>query len=528
MRSFGVRQTELPSTSRLAADVLYHPDRSARFYRHPLRDLASYRAAASQIDLADDRRAALIAALGAQNAGSPSLARLAQPGTVAVVTGQQVGLFGGPAYTIYKALHAAKLAQWLTRNGVPAVPVFWLATEDHDFAEVNHVWVFDEEHKPRKVEARRAASGQPVGGVELPSPPIAALSAAMQGLPFRDETVALVEESYRAGATMGVAFGALLRRLLGDFDILQVDPMLPAFRELAAPALRAAVEAAPELSAGALERAGELSAAGYHAQVHVEESAAFLFLLEDGKRLALRQRGGEYIQNGRRYSAAELMDRAASLSPNALLRPVVQDSMLPTVAYIGGPAEIAYLAQSEVFYRVLRGRMPVAVPRAGFTILDQRSHKLIERYGLSLSDFFGGEEALRERIAARLVPPGLSSAMRRAEEEVSAVLDRLGGEIAGFDTTLAAALERSGRKIRYQLGKVERKIGREALVRDARAARGAASLYGLVCPERHLQERLYSILPFLATHGPELIPGIYEALELDCPDHRVVIAESPA
>jgi uncharacterized protein YllA (UPF0747 family) len=198
--------------------------------------------------------------------------------------------------------------------------------------------------------------------------------------------------------------------------------------------------------------------------------------------------------------------------------------MLPTVAYVGGPAEIAYLAQSEVFYRILRGRMPVAVPRAGFTILDQRSHKLMERYGLSLRDFFGGEAALRERIATRLVPPGLSSSMRRAEEEVGGVLDRLGGEIAGFDATLAAALERSGRKIRYQLGKVERKVGREAMARDARAARNAASLSGLICPERHLQERLYSILPFLAAHGPELIPRVYEELDLECPDHRVVIA----
>ena len=524
MRSFCVRQTELPSVSRLAADVLYHPDRTSRFYRHPFRDLESYRAAAAEIRLSDERRAALIAALRVRNGDSPSLARLAQAGTAAVVTGQQVGLFSGPAYTIYKALHAAKLAQWLTANGLPAVPIFWLATEDHDFAEVNHVWVFDEERKPWKVEAGRAAAGRPVGGVSLPAPPLPELRAAMQGLPFLDEIAGLVEECYLPDAAMGDAFGALLRRLLRDYDILQVDPMLPQFRELAAPAMRAAVEAAPELSARSLERGRELAAAGYHAQVHVEETAAFVFLLENGKRLALRRQGGEYIQNGRRLSSAELMDRAASLSPNALLRPVVQDSMLPTVAYIGGLAEIAYLAQSEVLYSTLLGRMPVAVPRAGFTILDPHSLKLIERYGLSLRDFFGGEEALRERIAARLVPPGLAGSLRRGAEEIDSVLNRLEREIAGFDASLAVALERSGRKIRYQLAKVERKTGREALARDARASRDAAALYNLVYPERHLQERLYSILPFLAAHGRELIPLVYEALELDCPDHRVLTA----
>ena len=135
------------------------------------------------------------------------------------------------------------------------------------------------------------------------------------------------------------------------------------------------MEAAPELNARVLERNRELTGAGYHAQVHVEEQTSLVFLLENGKRLALRRHGEEYGLNGRRFTAAELMDRAAALSPNALLRPVVQDSMLPTVAYIGGPAEVAYLAQSEPIYRALLGRMPVAVPRSGFTLLDERSAK---------------------------------------------------------------------------------------------------------------------------------------------------------
>src|SRR5882724_9649628 len=158
-----VRQTELPNTSRLFADVLYHPDRTAAFYPYPVRDLDTFRAAAQQVRLSPERRAALIDALRVQNSGSPALLRLAEPGTVAVVTGQQVGLFSGPCYTIYKVLHAVKLASWLTENGVSAVPVFWLATEDHDFAEVNHVCVFDAEHRPTRLEMRRAASEQPVG-----------------------------------------------------------------------------------------------------------------------------------------------------------------------------------------------------------------------------------------------------------------------------------------------------------------------------------------------------------------------------
>jgi len=518
-----VRHTELPHTSALFADVLYHSDRTRPFYRHPHRDLEDFHRAAAEIRFSSAQREALVAALRDRNPRSPAVEKLAQADTLAVVTGQQVGLFSGPAYTLYKVLHAVKLAEWLSAQGLPAVPVFWLATEDHDFAEVNHAWIFDRRHTPIKLEMRRTASVQPVGGVALANPPLREFRAALHGMPFGEEVADLVEETYRAGNTMGQAFSELLRRLLERFDVPQVDPMLPVFRELAAPAIRSAVEFGADLTARVLERNKQLAAAGYHAQVHVEEHTSFFFLLENGKRLALRRNGDEYSLNGRRFSKAELAARAESLSPNALLRPVVQDSMLPTVAYIGGPAEVAYLAQSETLYEAILGRMPLAIPRTGFTIFDGHSDKLMKRYGLSLGDFFHGEEALRERVAARLAPPSLTAVMGDAAAAVDGAIDRLRREMASFDPTLAAALDRSARKMRYQLDKVERKAGREALRRDARAAGDAASLYGLLYPERHLQERLYSILPFLAKHGFDLVDHVYETIQLDCVDHRLMV-----
>jgi len=488
-----------------------------------LRDLESFRAAAAEVQFSGEQRAALVAALRRQNTDSPALERLAQPGTLVVATGQQVGLFSGPAYTIFKALHAARLAEWLSSNGIPAVPVFWVATEDHDFAEVNHTWVFDAAHRPLKLEMRRSASAQPVGTVALVSPPVNELRAALRGLPFGEEVADLVEECYRGGSTMGGAFGELMRKLLARFDIPQLDPMLPEFRALAAPALRTAVETHAELTQGVLARNRELVAAGYHAQVHVEEQTSFVFLLENGKRLALRRNGSEFGHNGRRFSTGELVDRAASLSPNALLRPVVQDSILPTVACIMGPAEAAYLAQSEVLYRSILGRMPVVVPRTGFTILDRHSEKLMVRYGLSLPDFFTAEEVLRERIATRLVPPALHGTLGETGKAVERAIERLRGDLAAFDPTLGRALDTSKRKILHQLSKIEGKTGREAMRRSDRATAEAASLYGLIFPERHLQERIYSILPFLAKHGLDLVDHIYEAIELDCPDHRMMV-----
>jgi bacillithiol biosynthesis cysteine-adding enzyme BshC len=484
----------------------------------------AYRAAAAEIEFSDDRRATLVAALRRRNSGSAALERLAEPGTVAVVTGQQVGLFSGPAYTVYKALTAAKLARRLTENGIPAVPVFWLATEDHDLAEVNHCWVFDPQQRPRKLQVLGSTgSSQPVGNVRLTAPPLCKLREALAGLPFAEEAADLVTETYLPGRTMGEAFSELLKRLLAEYDLIHVDPMSPEIRALAAPVIQKALAQAPELTAAVMARNQELIQAGYHAQVHVENHTSFVFLLENDRRLTLRRHERDYIVNGRRFSTEELMDRAEELSPNALLRPVVQDSILPTAAYIGGPAELAYLAQARVIYDAILGRMPVALHRAGFTLLDQRARKLLARYGLAVTDCFHGEEILRERISGRLVPPALRSTIEDTQRDVSRALARLAGDLAGFDATLAAALAKNRKKIEYQVSKMERKIGRETMLRDSRVAQDAAFLHGLIYPDRHLQERLYSIVPFLAKHGGELIGGLYENVRLDCPDHQLLV-----
>jgi bacillithiol synthase len=217
------------------------------------------------------------------------------------------------------------------------------------------------------------------------------------------------------------------------------------------------------------------------------------------------------------------MARADQLSPNALLRPVVQDSILPTVAYIGGPAELAYLAQAEVIYRKVLGRMPVPLNRAGFTLLDERSRKLMDRYKLTLADFFQGEQALRERLSLALIPPDLAGKIGSTKADTMQALDRLTQGLEAFDGNLAKLTRKSRRKIEYQLSKIEKKTAREILARESTATAHVGYLYGLIYPHRHLQERLYSILPFLAQHGFELIDTIYDNVRLDCPDHQLLV-----
>ncbi|MCE5306185.1 MAG: bacillithiol biosynthesis cysteine-adding enzyme BshC [Acidobacteriales bacterium] len=525
MSSTCIPYTALTAPSALYADFLSDFANVARFYDYPPCAAESYARAAAVIDYPDERRAALVAALERRNGANPALTALARPGTVVVTTGQQVGLFSGPAYTIYKALTAAKLVRRLTENGIPAVAVFWLATEDHDFEEVRSCWVFDHEQRPKCLEVvPDSTAPRVVGSIPVAGDPAAGLAEALGELPFAKEVAALVSDAYRDGRPFGDAFAALLAALLPGYDLLLLDPLDPAIRALAAPMLARAVEVAPELLAALARRGGELTAAGYHAQVHVEADHAPFFLLDGGRRLALRREGDVYASRDARYTTSDLGDLAARLSPNALLRPVVADYLMPTVATVLGPAETAYMAQSQVLYHALLGRTPVMVPRAGFTVLDARAAKLMARYGLELNDVLEGEEALAAKIASRLVPPALDRSLAAAEQETTEVLDRLRPGVGAFDATLGAALEKSRAKILYQLAKIRRKTARESARRDQRAAGETVHLANLVYPHRHLQERFYSILPFLARHGLDLIGRLYENVQVDRPDHRILMA----
>jgi bacillithiol biosynthesis cysteine-adding enzyme BshC len=502
METACLRHTDIPHTSQLFSDFQYHFDRVSRFYDHYSGDAGAYAKAAKELAYPEERRASLVAALRARNGDGASLELLAQAGTVAVVTGQQVGLFSGPAYSIYKALTAARLAEELRAQGIPAVPIFWLATEDHDFAEVNHSFVFDAEHRPVSLSVNGSiGTERPVGTIPIEAPPADRLRAAFAGFPYGAEVADMVAQSYRPGVTFGAAFQALLERLLAKCGLLFIDPLDDAVRRLAAPLLREALRDGKNLHAKLQERNRELEAAGYHAQVHLEAKTSLVFLLEGGRRITLRKQNGEFVSKDRRYSVAELSDLAEHLSPNALLRPVVQDYLLPTVAYVGGPAELAYMAQSQVIYDDLLHRMPVMVARNGFTLLDARTAKLMDKYGLALTGFFHGEDAVREAIARKLVPEALAREFEQVQGGAARSLDELRAVLQSFDATLAEATDKGRAKIMYQLSKIERKTAREMLRRNERAAEDARYMSDLIFPEKHLQERFYSILPFVARHG---------------------------
>ena len=517
-----VRQDLIPGATRLFADYLYRFSEVAQFYPagQPTTEQVVHQA--QNLNFPEDRRSSIVSALRLQNENASALDKLAKTGTVAVLSGQQVGLFSGPAYTIFKALTAVKLADHLESQGIPAVPVFWLATEDHDLAEVDHVWIFDDKGVPSKLSCSVAGhSGGPVGSSTIADLPLAELRTALGSLPFADGVIAALSTAYHPGATLGAAFANYLKNLLSSFGLLFLDPLHPAIRELAAPFLLESAAKAPQLVPRLLQRTSELESAGYHAQVLVAKDASLLFLLNGNKRVALRLSEGKFTSREGDLSLEQLSQLGSRLSPNALLRPVLQDYLLPTVAYVAGPAEVSYFAQSSVLYESLLGRMPVIFPRNSFTFLDPRAEKLMTANGLRLTDVLDNRDQVTEKIALRLIPRNLNDRFDQLQASVSADLSLLQSSLISFDPTLKSAAEKSTAKMLYQLGKLQRKTAREILRRDEKAAGDADHLINLVYPNKRLQERIYSIVPFLARYGPDLPQIIYSHVQLNCSDHML-------
>lgn len=499
-----IRHSELPGSSRLFLDFLYDFARVEPFFAHDPSHPDSLQTAISEIHYPDSRRHAIVEALRVINPGSPSLELLAQPGTLAILTGQQVGLYGGPAYTLYKALTAVRLARELTASGQPAVPIFWLATEDHDVEEIRSAAFWDQD-----VTATAASDGRPAG--------LHTLAGLPDELALSPEITALAKRHYQNGKTFGEAFLGLVQELLSPLGLLFVDPLEPKLRAIGAEFLSEAARRAPELSLALVARNEELLAAGYHPQVHFEkDETSLFFLLEDGHRRQLK-----FHEDS--YDAEVMAAKGAALSPNALLRPVWQDWLFPTAALIGGPGELAYFAQSEVLYKLLLGRMPVVVPRAFFTILDEKSAKTIERFRVPYSDMLHDEEHVQTTLARRLVPPDITECLKQAERNVYNSMELLGAKLEDFDPTLARALEKSRCKIEYQFSKNHAKIVRGMLRKNEQARRQAAHISHRLAPHGHLQERHYSMLALLSDYGLEFIPTILDNIHTGCHDHQVLL-----
>jgi bacillithiol biosynthesis cysteine-adding enzyme BshC len=465
---------------------------------------------------------------------APALDAL-RAGAGAVVTGQQVALFGGPLFTPFKAATAIARARQATASGSPHAAVFWLATEDHDFDEINHV-VFPARRELRKLSYDHAPSAaRPVGGIEFDDSIMPLIDSAWELLGASDAIDALAA-AYRPGNTFAQAFREFYAQAFAGQGLLLLDAGGREVHALGAPVLRAGIEQADELHAALLTRNAQLQAAGYAVQVAVTAESSLVFLVDDrtGARMALRRAptsaaepNGLWTAGRQTLSTDELLGileaEPERISPSALLRPVFQDFLLSTSLIVGGPAEIAYFAQSAVLFERILGRLTPVEPRFSATLIEPAIAELLRKHELPLERVFQETApSLAQLLAARSMPVEAKRRLAAAGQALDAELEPLLAYLASLDAGLGNSAQTAASKMRYQMDRLRTLGANFQLQREESLGRHAEAIGQALYPAGGLQERLHGAAYYFARYGFELAETLSKLAENNCPGHTAV------
>ena len=527
-----------PGIRRLAGDYAYAFDALAPFYEgNPARPEA-WQAAIERAQAHARGREAIADVITAQQQrrGAPpearaALDRLRQEGAVAVVTGQQAGAFGGPLYTLLKAITALRLAARVRQDHqVPAVAVFWIDSEDHDWDEVASCTVLNGEGLARTIRlpAPAGAGTLPVGRLMLADGVAAALDELAEALPPTEFTASLMmglRSCYKAGLSASEAFGRLLEFTLGEFGLIVYDAADPAAKAAARDVFVREVQFPGRTAELALEAGSELVRLGYHAQVGAHADGLALFSLAGGRHL-IRFADGAFRAGDRAWTQPDLLSEvranAAGFSPNVLLRPIVQDTLFPTVAYVAGPSELAYLGQLKPVYAHFGVPMPLMVPRASATLLDSAGVRFLGKHDVALETLHAQDESVLNRLLEAALPGDVERAFQAAAAALDGPMQALVRAVPAIDPTLEGAARSVAGKVNHELQGLHTRIIHAAKRRDETLRRQFTRTRAQAFPGGHAQERTVGFVSFLNRFGPGLVDQLVRDLPLDPGSHWVV------
>lgn len=455
-------------------------------------------------------------------ASAPNLRdRLLEPGALVVTTGQQPGLFTGPLYTVYKALSVAALARQLEDAWQrPVIPAFWLATDDHDFSEANRVAWPAADGGVRHVSLRERAADAPMLPMyrePLGADIVSVLEQLRGDLPadgFTAETMAWLDRHYRPEATVGGAYAGAMAELLAPFGVVCLDAGCRSLKQLAAPLMMRAISQAEAIERALVPLAAELAAKGEDPGVVVGDGATLVFLEgPQGRDRLVRADGGfRTRRSGELWSSADLAAMAASeperLSPNVLLRPVVESAILPTVAYVAGPGELRYLALTPPVYEALEVRRQLPVARWSGVFLEARVERTMAKFDLTLDDLRAPEGVLEGRIARSQLPEGATTAIARLRQELESGYGQLTKEAVAIDPTLEKTVEGAEGNAIRGLEAIEKKLVQHLKRRSETELGQVTRARNLVHPDGKPQERVFTIAPYLAREGQGFLESV--------------------
>jgi len=471
--------------------------------------------------------------VGASEEVFQNLEKLRSSKTLAVVTGQQPGFFGGPAYTVYKALTAVRLAQILNEEGYSAVPVFWLASDDSDFQEVHSTSFFDAvgdlfsvSYPDPQTKSSRMVGTIPLNAVEK------CFSHLQEQAPkgeFQKEVLQLLQDTYPPTKNFREALGSWLSHLFRPYGLVLFDALLPQYKQGLGSLFSVAIEKRQDIVRALQAREEVLKEKGFEPQVRVQDSESLIFWTEGDERYKLeygaeryQKKSGTRLQLSSQQLLEELSKQAGRFAPNVLLRPIVQDHLFPTVAYVGGPAEVAYYAQICSISPFWNKKMAV-FPRVGITLVDRKAQRLLRKYGLKVTDVL---QCTPQEISRRIVegkdPEKILGKLDSVQEELRTALKSLGNDIVKVDPTVAEMLGGAEKKILYQIEKIQKRFIASHRNQQENFGQHLDYLYSHLYPKGKFQERVISFNQFMSEEGPDLVERLMDVINPFCPSHQVM------
>jgi bacillithiol biosynthesis cysteine-adding enzyme BshC len=461
-----------------------------------------------------------------------NIERLTDPRSVVVIGGQQAGLFGGPLYTIYKALTVLALSEHL-RSALkrPVVPVFWIASEDSDLAEVSHALFTDAAGKLSEIKLEGGSVGKvPVSQISFGSGIIEALSTLRDGLPAdvgAPQLMAALTSAYAPDSTYPRAFGMWMQHCLREKGIVMVDPADTKMKSIAKGLFKREIAEQGPVTRAVLRQTERIRAAGYPAQLELREGMLTLFSQHPVRdAILVTQKGFQLKSSGREFTQAELLsmldESPERFTPNAALRPLYQDTLFPTIAVVLGPSELAYYAQLTEAYEEIGIPMPVLFPRASLTLIEPKIGKLLDTHSLSFEQIVFHKDKILDVLARKEIPSSLLQGLSEGRAQVEEMWRGLAEKAGSFEPTLRPTAENTSRAIAHRFQRMEKKVVRAArrkndVLRD-QVQRILSSLY----PRGGLQERSLTLPPFIARYGTGLIDIMYGRIDPFAAEHRCV------
>jgi bacillithiol biosynthesis cysteine-adding enzyme BshC len=450
-------------------------------------------------------------------------AKLAAPGTRVVVAGQQPGLFGGPLYTLLKMIATAKWAERLEAAGEPAVAVFWVATEDHDWDESAWASVWTNEGVRKLTLGADPTALVPLGMRTLGEGAAAAIAELTALFPYEPYAswIATLGRWYRPDARFGEAFSRLAVGLLGARCPLLLDSQLPELKAGQRPLLRRLVEARQEVAAAFAGADAAIAGRGYPLQVHPQPGTAPLFVLAGAERRRVAWEGGDPAAAswtargaGGSRAVAELLamidGNPTAVSPGVLARPVLQDAALGTSLQVMGPGELSYLAQVAPLYDLLGVAAPAVALRPRALLVEERQLAALAGSGIAPELLLGDEAALDRALAARGDGDPVAPAAARVLAEIAA----LRGPAVAIDPNLERPWEKTEETVRVALERFAEKVTRARAQREEVGGRRLRALREYLLPDGTPHERVLAAAHFRGRYGEAAVDRLWEALDV--------------